>query len=168
MQNNHWKHHKRTIYNVWSNKSKLQIMFLMNCWKYPRWSKTHKTMMMKKWQIFLETKMRFLVNEIFSTSFSSDLSDNLNAIYLSSMHWSPIVKKKKVIEVMKKFNLNKIFKSNNITNRFLKIFGKDLINVLILFFQTCVNQNYYFKMYQKKNTMILCKSDEDNYDVVKT
>ena len=32
----------------------------------------------------------------------------------------------------------------------------------------CVNWKYNFKIYQKNNTMILCKSDKNNYNVVKT
>ena len=69
---------------------------------------------------------------------------------------------------MKKLNSNKTFELNNIINRFLKICENGLINVLTSFFQTCVNQKYYFKIYQKNNTMILCKSDKNNYNVVKT
>ena len=75
---------------------------------------------------------------------------------------------KKIIKIIKKFNPNKTFKSNNIINWFLKICENGLINLLTLFFQMCVNRKYYFKIYQKNNTMILHKFDKNNYDVVKT
>ena len=69
---------------------------------------------------------------------------------------------------MKKLNPNKTSELNDIINRFLKICKNDLINVLTSFFQMCVNQKYYFKTYQKNNTVILRKSDKNNYNIVKT
>ena len=69
---------------------------------------------------------------------------------------------------MKKLNPNKAFGSDDITNRFLKTCGNGLISVLTSFFQICVNRKYHFKTYWKNNTMILRKSDKNNYDVVKT
>ena len=73
-----------------------------------------------------------------------------------------------MIKVMKKLNSNKTFELNNIINWFLKACENDLINVLILFFQMCVNWKYHFKTYQKNNKIILHKFNKNNYDVVKT
>ena len=122
----------------------------------------------KKLTTFFENKTRFLVNEFFPASPPADLSDIFGATYSMLMHCSAVVMKKKVIKIMKKLNSNKASKLNNIINRFLKICENDLINVLTSFFQMCVNWKYHFKIYQKNNTMILCKFDKNNYDVVKT
>ena len=115
-----------------------------------------------------EDKTRFLADEFFPAPPPADLSDISGAAYSMSMHCSTIIMKKKVIKIMKKLNLNKTINSNDITNRFLKACENGLINVLILFFQTCVNQKYYFKIYQKNNTVILRKFDKNNYDIIKT
>ena len=122
----------------------------------------------KKLTTFFENKTWFLTDEFFSVSFLVDLNNIFGATYLMLMHCSAIIMKKKVIKIMKKLNSNKTFKLNNIINWFLKVCENDLINVLTSFFQTCVNQKYYFKIYQKNNTMILCKSDKNSYDIVKT
>ena len=91
---------------------------------------------------FFENKTRFLANEFFPTSPPADLNDIAGATYSSSMQCSAIVMKEEMIEIMKKLNSNKTFKSNDIINRFLKICGNGLINVLTSFFQMCVNQKY--------------------------
>ena len=122
----------------------------------------------KKLTTFFENKTWFLIDEFFPASSPTDLSDIFGAAYLMLVHCPAIITKKKVIKVMKKLNPNKTFKSNDIINQFLKTCENDLINVLTSFFQTCVNQKYYFKTYQKNNTTILRKSDKNNYDVVKT
>ena len=84
--------------------------------------------------ISFENKTWFLINQFFSTSFSTDLNDIFNVTYLTSMHCLTIIIEKKMIKIMKNLNSNKIFKSNNIINHFLKICEKKLINILILFF----------------------------------
>ena len=101
----------------------------------------------KKLTTFFENKTWFLINELFPVSFSADLSDIFGAAYLMLMHCSAIIIKKKVIKIMKKLNSNKIFRSNDIINWFLKVCENGLINVLTSFFQTCVSQKYYFKIY---------------------
>ena len=124
----------------------------------------------KRWQkltIFFENKTWFLINEFFPISFSADLSDIFNATYLMLMHCPAVVTKKNDWN-HEKLNSNKTFKLNNIINRFLKTCENDLINVLTSFCKTCVNWKYHFKTYQKNNTMILHKSDKNNYNVVKT
>ena len=70
----------------------------------------------EKLMTFFENKTWFLINEFFSTSFLTDLSDIFGATYLLSVHCSTIVMKKKIVEVMKKLNSNKTLKSNNIIN----------------------------------------------------
>ena len=122
----------------------------------------------KKLTTFFENKTRFLIDEFFPASSPADLSDISGATYLMSVHCSAIIMKNKMIKIMKKLNPNKTFELNNITNWFLKVCENDLINVLTSFFQTCVDQKYHFKTYQKNNTIILRKSDKNNYDVVKT
>ena len=116
----------------------------------------------------MKKKTWFLADEFFPAFLPADLSDIFNVTYSPRMHCSTVIMKKKIIEIMKKLNLNVIFKLNNIINRFLQVCEKNLINVLISFFQTYLNQNHYFKIYQKNNTMILRKFDKNNHDVVKT
>ena len=88
----------------------------------------------KKLTTFFENKTRFLIDEFFPISFSADLSDIFGATYLMSMHYLAIIMKKKMIEIIKKLNSNKTFKSNDIINWFLKICENGLINVLTSFF----------------------------------
>ena len=88
----------------------------------------------EKLATFFENKARFLTNEFFPTLPLTDLNDIDGAAYLLSMHYSAIIMKKKMIEIIKKLNPNKTFKLNDITNWFLKICENDLINVLTSFF----------------------------------
>ena len=80
-----------------------------------------------------ENKKRFLADEFFPAPPPADLSDIPGAAYLMSMHCPSVVTKKEVVKAMKKLNLNKTFKSNNIINWFLKTCENGLINVLIIF-----------------------------------
>ena len=50
---------KKKICDVWSNKSKSKVMFLMNCWKHARWLKMRRKALIKNWQRFLKTKHGF-------------------------------------------------------------------------------------------------------------
>ena len=153
--------------DLWSNESKSKIMFWMNCQKCSRWLKTCRKMLTKNWQHFLNTKHGFWSMNFFRFHFRL-----IWVIFLAQRIWCWCITQqslqKKMIKIMKKLNSNKTFKLNNIINWFLKICENGLINVLTSFFQTCVNQKYHFKMYQKNNTIILRKSDKNNYDVVKT
>ena len=93
----------------------------------------------EKLTTFFKNKTRFLINEFFPASLPADLSDILGAVYLMPVHCPAVIMKKKMIEVMKKLNPNRTFKLNNIINWFLKIYENDLINILTLFFQICIN-----------------------------
>ena len=116
----------------------------------------------EKLTTFFENKTWFLINEFFSTSFSTDLNDIFDVMYSLLMHCSTIITKK-MIESMKKLNSNKTFKLNDIINRFLKFVKMIWSMYWYYFFLTCVNRKYYFKIYQKNNTIILRKSDKKQF-----
>ena len=71
--------------------------------------------------IFFENKIRFLVDEFFSTSSPADLSDISGATYSMLIYRSPVIMKNEVIQIIKKLNFNKIFDSNDINTCFWKV-----------------------------------------------
>ena len=75
----------------------------------------------KKLMIFFENKIRFLVDEFFSTSSPADLSDISGATYSMLIYRSPVIMKNEVIQIIKKLNFNKIFDSNDINTCFWKV-----------------------------------------------
>ena len=45
--------------HIWSNKSESKIIFLMNCWRCPRWLKTRRKTLTKNWQYSWKQNMNF-------------------------------------------------------------------------------------------------------------
>ena len=74
---------------------------------------------------------------------------------------------KKMIEMMKKLKLNKIFELNKIMNWFLKICIMILLMCWYHFFKRPLIENIISKWIKKNNTMILRKFDKNNYNIIK-
>ena len=140
-QNDWYKCREKKFCDAWPNESRSKVMFLMNCQKCLRWLEMRKAALMKNWWHFLKTKYSFWLMSFFRHHFRLTWVTFLMRriccwCIVQQLLW------KKLIKIMKKLNSNKTFKSNNITNWFLKVCEIGLINVLISFFQTCVNQKY--------------------------
>ncbi len=182
---------KKKIINK-KKKIKFRRIFRVICnissrlWRLVRWakSKSHRFRKISKISDLIrrdqknnvlecandfDFKTRFLIEFFFSDTINANLSD------ISTYNYSNAVKEifelineneiRRAIKRCKSINASK---SNDISNRVLKILVNKLISHLLSLFQVCVELNYHSLCFRETHIIALKKSRKKNYTNVKT
>ena len=102
-------------------------------------------------------KTKILKNSFFLFSFDAD-TENIQKFIYAEFEICPLtVIKTKIRKIIRRFKIDKIANSNDVSNKILQIFFETLIDVLISLYQICVNIKYHPITFKKINTMIFKK-----------
>jgi hypothetical protein len=115
-----------------------------------------------------DEKIDIFKNVFFSALLSVDLNDISRFFYLNSIECSSRIIENKVLTIIKRFTFNKILSLDEFTNRLLKACVSIMIKLLILLFETCIQQIYHSKAYKKVNTITLKKLEKRDYTISKS
>jgi hypothetical protein len=117
-----------------------------------------------KTTIEFENKIDILFIQFFSSTSQTDLNDTLKYRYFNIMtktHENII--EKKIFQTIKKCKLDNIFKSNDISNKVLKLLINKLMSTLLRLFRVCATLNYHFRCFRKVHIIVLKKFNKNNY-----
>ncbi len=159
---------------------------LSRLWRFARWakSKSHRFRKVSKISDLIrrnqknnvlecvndfDFKTRLLIEFFFFDTINANLSD------ISTYNYSNAVKKmfelineNEIRRTIKRCKSNNASRSNDISNRVLKVLVNKLISHLLNLFQVCVELNYYSLCFRKTHIIALKKSKKKNYTNVKT
>ncbi len=79
-----------------------------------------------------------------------------------------LIEKNEIQKIIKRCKSNNASKSNDISNRILKIFINKLISHLLNLFRVCAKQNYHSFCFKKAYIIALKKSNKKSYTNIKT
>jgi hypothetical protein len=154
-----------------------------NLCRFVRWAKFKNHLSKKLLKIFdlnrennvlecakdFNVKTRLLSELFFFDTTNANLSD------ISTYNYSNAIKKKieligknEIWRIIKRCKSNNTLRSNDISNRVLKIFMNKLISNLKTSFLICAKLNYYSLCFKKAHIIALKKSSKKNYTNIKT
>jgi hypothetical protein len=105
-----------------------------------------------------------LFTQFFSSTKQTNLSDTLRYRYLSAViktHENII--KEEILQTIKKCKLDSVSKSNDISNKVLKLLINKFMSTLLRLFRVCATLNYHFRCFRKAYIIALKKSNKSNY-----
>ncbi len=114
--------------------------------------------------IEFENKIDMLFIQFFSNTKHADLSDTLKYRYLNAViktHENII--EKKILQTIKKCKFDNASKSNDISNRILKLLINKLMSRLLRLFRVCATLNYHSRCFRETHIIALKKSNKSNY-----
>jgi predicted RNA binding protein with dsRBD fold (UPF0201 family) len=124
--------------------------------------KLHETII--KTTIEFENKIDILFTQFFLSTKHADLNDTLKYCYLSAViktHENII--EEKILQTIKKCKLDNASKSNDISNKVLKLLINKFMSTLLRLFRVCATLNYHFRCFRETHIIALKKSNKSNY-----
>jgi hypothetical protein len=115
----------------------------------------------------LAEKAKMLRKIFFLASFSTDLFDIENSFYSTTITCLITITEKKMKKILRRFALDKISNSDEISFRILRICFKTLTTILIFLFQSCLELSYHSTVFKMINTITIKKLEKDDYIVFK-
>jgi hypothetical protein len=99
----------------------------------------------------------------------ADLNDTLKYRYFNVVikTFENIIKEK-ILQTIKKCKLDNISKSNDISNKVLKLLINKLMSTLLRLFRVCATLNYHFRCFREAHIIALKKFNKSNYTNLKT
>jgi predicted RNA binding protein with dsRBD fold (UPF0201 family) len=154
-------------------------------WRLTRWAKkkNHKSKKISKISdliqkkldetiirttIEFENKIDMLFIQFFSNTKHANLRDTLKYRYLNVViktHENII--EEKILQTIKKCKLDNVSRSNDISNKILKLLINKLMSTLLRLFRVCATLNYHFRCFRKAHIIALKKSNKSNYTNLK-
>ncbi len=157
-----------------------------NFWRLVRWAKSTNHRSKEIFKIFdlmrrnnennvfecakdFNIKTRLLFEIFFSSTINANLSDISTYNYSDAIkETTELIEKNEIKKAIKRCKSNNVSKSNDISNRILKIFINKLISHLLNLFRICAKQNYHSFCFKKIHIIALKKSSKKNYTNMKT
>ena len=96
-------------------------------------------------------------NNFFLSVLNVDSSDIINFIYAKSLALIKSINKNKVNNAIVKLKADKVFEIDQILNRMLKMLRETMTKRLIFVFQSCIDFEYYSKLFREVKTIVLKK-----------
>jgi hypothetical protein len=121
-----------------------------------------------KTTIKFEDKIDMLFTQFFSSTKQTDLSDTLKYRYFSAViktHENII--KEEILQTIKKCKFDNVSKSNDISNKVLKLLINKFMSTLLRLFRVCATLNYHFRCFRKAHIIALKKFNKSNYTNLK-
>ncbi len=117
-----------------------------------------------KTTIEFEDKIDMLFTQFFSCTKHAVLNDTLKYRYLSVMiktHENII--KEKILQTIKKCKFDNVLRSNDISNKVLKLLINKLMSTLLRLFRVYATLNYHFRCFREAHIIALKKFNKSNY-----
>jgi hypothetical protein len=115
-----------------------------------------------------DIKTRLLLELFFSNTINANLSDISKYNYSDAVEETiELIEKNEIKKAIKRCKSNNASKSNDISNRILKILINKLISHLLNLFRVCAKQNYHSLCFKEAHIIILKKSNKKNYTNIK-
>jgi hypothetical protein len=108
--------------------------------------------------IEFENKIDMLFIQFFSNTNQTNLNDILKYRYLNVViktHENII--KEKILQTIKKCKFNNVSKSNDISNKILKLLINKFMSTLLRLFRVCATLNYHFCCFRETHIIVLKK-----------
>ncbi len=182
---------KKKIINE-KKKMKFRRIFRVICntssklWRLVRWAKFKSHRLRKVSKIFdlirrnqkdnvlecvndFDFKTRLLIEFFFFDTINANLSDISTYNYSNAVNeMSELINENEIRRAIKRCKSNNASRSNDISNRVLKMLVNKLISHLLNLFQICVELSYHSLCFKKTHIIALKKSKKKNYINVKT
>jgi hypothetical protein len=114
-------------------------------------------------------KTRFLIEFFFFDTTNTNLSDISTYSYSNAIEkTSELIDKNEIKRTIKRCKSNNASKSNDISNRVLKVLVNKLISHLLNLFRVCAKLSYHSLCFRKTHIIALKKSKKRNYTNIKT
>ena len=113
-------------------------------------------------------KVTIFKNRFFSISSEADFSDIENMTYSKLINQNATIFTNKIATMIRQFKAFKISEVSQISNLILQTKLFKLLSYLHCLFNVCVKLLYHSQLYKLANTLILKKSDKNDYIEVKT
>ncbi len=114
-------------------------------------------------------KTRFLIELFFSDTVNANLSDISTHNYSNAVNeMFELIDEDEIRKAIKRCKSNSASKSNDISNRVLKVLVNKLISHFLNLFRVCVELNYHSRCFRKTHIIALKKSRKKNYTNIKT
>ncbi len=75
--------------------------------------------------------------------------------------------KEKILQTIKKCKFDNVSKSNDISNKVLKLLINKFMSTLLRLFRVCATLNYYFRCFRETHIIALKKFNKSNYTNLK-
>jgi hypothetical protein len=181
---------KKKIINK-KKKMKFRRVFRVICnislrfWRFVRWTKFKNHRFKKISKIFdlirrnqknnvlecvndFNFKTKFLIELFFFDTINVNLSDISTYNYSNAVNkMFELIDKNEIKRTIKRCKSNNASKSNDISNRVLKILVNKLISHFLSLFRICVELNYHSFCFRKTHIIALKKSRKKNYTNLK-
>jgi hypothetical protein len=182
---------KKKIINK-KKKMKFRRVFRVICdissrlWRFVRWAKSKSHRFKEISKIFdlirrnqndnvlecvndFDIKIRLLIELFFSDTTNANLSDISTYNYSNAVdETSALINENEIKRAIKRCKSNSASRSNDISNRVLKILVNKLISHFLNLFRICVELNYHSLCFRKTHIITLKKSKKKNYTNIKT
>ncbi len=182
---------KKKIINK-EKKIKFRWIFRVICnilsrlWRFVRWakSKSHRLKEVSKISDLIrrnqkdnvlecvndfDFKTKLLIELFFFDTINANLSDISTYNSSNAMNeMFELINENEIRKAIKRRKSDNASKSNDISNRVLKVLVNKLISHLLNLFQVCVELNYHSLCFRKTHIIALKKSKKKNYTNVKT
>jgi hypothetical protein len=112
-------------------------------------------------------KVNMFKNVFFSTSFLIDLIDISRFFYFNLIECFSSIIEKKVLTIIKRFVFDKISNFDNFINKLFKKCVFIIIKLFTFLFDICIQLFYHSKMSKEVNTIILKKTNKNDYTISK-
>ncbi len=120
--------------------------------------------MIIKTTIEFENKIDMLFIQFFLSTSQTDLSDTLKYRYFNAViktHENII--EKEIHQTIKKCKFDNVSKSNDISNKVLKLLINKLMSTLLRLFRVCAMLNYHFRCFREAYIIALKKFNKSKY-----
>jgi hypothetical protein len=113
-------------------------------------------------------KMRLLIEFFFSETTNANLNDISTYNYSNAIDETfKLIDENEIKKTIKRCKLNNVSRSNDISNRVLKVFMNKLISHFLNLFRICVELNYHSLCFKKTHIKTLKKSKKKTYTNIK-
>jgi predicted RNA binding protein with dsRBD fold (UPF0201 family) len=121
-----------------------------------------------KTTIEFEDKINMLFTQFFSNRKQTNLNDTLRYRYFSVViktHENII--KEEILQTIKKCKFDSVSRSNDISNKVLKLLINKLMSTLLRLFRVCATLSYHSRCFRKTHIIALKKFNKRNYTNLK-
>ncbi len=116
-----------------------------------------------------ENKAIMLTKQFFSETVEADLSDMTSFSYRDVVVKTTfLISENEIRQTIKRYKLDSVSSSNEISNRILKALTEKLFSLLTSLFRACVEHDYHSLCFREVNIIALKKSNKSNYTDFKT
>jgi hypothetical protein len=158
----------------------------LTLWRLIRWTKSKSHRLRKVSKIFdlirrdqkdnvlecandFNFKTRFLIEFFFFDTVNANLSDISTYNYSNAVNeMSKLIDENEIKRAIKRCKSDNASRSNDISNRVLKVLVNKLISHFLSLFRVCVELNYHSLCFRETHIIALKKSKKKNYTNIKT